>query len=260
MQLFELQSVGYEQDGVRILHKADWSVRAGEHWAVLGPNGSGKTSLLRVATGYQWPTSGRVLRGGKPLVNLAEMRRTIGWVGEELISRVPHEQSALQIAASGAVGQLGLRLIGQVDPTREDFQRSEELLVQAGCGEVIHSPFRVLSQGERQKVLVARARMASPALLVLDEPCAGMDPGAREGFLAWLQELLTASDTPTVLFVTHHVEEILPGMEKTAVVQAGRIAAAGATADVVTPAMLAELYGVEVEQLVRAKGRLWPVW
>ncbi|TWT37559.1 putative ABC transporter ATP-binding protein YlmA [Posidoniimonas corsicana] len=258
--MFELQNVGYKQGGVDILKKVDWAIRGGEHWAVLGPNGSGKTTLLRVACGYQWPTSGRVLRGGAELTDLSELRRRMGWVGEELLSRVPREQTALQIAASGAIGQIGLRLIGQVDPTDEDYQRAEQLLVDSGCGGIVDSPFRVLSQGERQKVLVARARMTDPTLLVLDEPCAGMDPGTRERFLAWLQTQLTDKRSPSLLLVTHHVEEIMPGVERTLVMEAGRVAAAGPTAEVVTEGLLSRLYGVGVDQMVRSQGRMWPVW
>lgn len=258
--LFELQHVGYQQNGVPILHRVNWCVEPHEHWAVLGPNGSGKTTLLRVACGYQWPTSGRVIRQGQEHANLVEMRRTMGWVGEELIAQAPQDQTALQIAVSGAVGQLGLRLVGQVDPSEEDYWRAEKLLVDSGCGNLLEQPFRLLSQGERQKVLVARARMVDPTLLVLDEPCAGMDPAARESFLAWLQSLLADPATPAVLMVTHHVEEIMPGFDHTVIVKEGQVQAAGPASEVITAEMLASVYGVGVEQLVRSQQRLWPIW
>jgi iron complex transport system ATP-binding protein len=260
MPQIELQHAGYRQNGVDILCDVNWRLGEREHWAVLGPNGSGKTTLLRVACGYEWPTSGRVLRGGNELSDLPAIRRAMGWVGEELIARVPHEQTALQIVASGAVGQLGLRLIGQVDPTPDDYDRARELLWQSGCDEIHDRAFGILSQGERQKVLVARARMTNPTLLVLDEPCVGMDPGARERFLGWLQTQLTAPQTPAVLLVTHHVEEIMPGFERTAVMSDGRIKATGPTGEVLNERVLAEVYGVGVEQLVASQGRVWPVW
>lgn len=258
--LIELQGLSYQQNNVRILQDVHWRVRPGEHWAVLGPNGGGKSTLLRVACGYLWPTGGRVLRGGQQLANLVELRRSMGWVGEERIAQFPKHQTALQITASGALGQIGLRLVGQVDPTAEDLQNAYQMLRQLGCGDLVDRQFSKLSQGERQKVLVAHARMMQPNMLVLDEPCAGMDPGVREEFLAWLQQLLVEPDTPTVLLVTHHVEEIMPGIDQTLIIRGGRIAATGPTGEVVTSQMLADVFGVQVAQLVQSHGRLWPIW
>ncbi|TWT76931.1 putative ABC transporter ATP-binding protein YlmA [Posidoniimonas polymericola] len=257
--LIELRGVGYQQGQTPILTGVDWRLMPGEHWAVLGPNGCGKTTLLRVACGYEWPTSGKVLRGGQELADLTALRSRMGWVGVEMLARVPPDQSALQIAASGAIGQIGLRLIGQVDPTSSHYEQAEQVLRDIGCGAIVDSPWRVLSQGERQKVLVARARMTDPWLLVLDEPCAGMDPGARERFLAWLESQLRDERSPSLLMVTHHVEEIMPGVEQTLVMDQGQIAAAGPTAEVVTEELLSRLYGVRVEQIVHSRGRLWPV-
>jgi iron complex transport system ATP-binding protein len=118
----------------------------------------------------------------------------------------------------------------------------------------------VLSQGERQQVLVARAQMVEPLAIILDEPCAGMDPGVRERFLAWLAVRAADAVTPAIVFVTHHVEEIMPGFDRTLVMQSGRTAAAGATHDVVTAELLERVYGVRVARLEESANRWWPIW
>lgn len=260
MPIVELRRVGYRQNGVDILRGVSWRLEEGEHWAVLGPNGSGKTTLLRVACGDVWATAGQTLWNDQPLADLTQLRRRRGWVSTDLLPRIPAQQTALQIVVSGAVGQVGLRLIGQVDPTGEDYDRAHEMMAGMSIASLADKPFRVLSQGERQQVMVARARMTDPRLLVLDEPCAGMDPGVRERFLAWLQALIEDPATPAVLLVTHHVEEIMPGFERTLFMSQGGIAGAGPTREVVTAELLEEAYGVQVDELIESGGRLWPVW
>jgi iron complex transport system ATP-binding protein len=147
-----------------------------------------------------------------------------------------------------------------MQPTDDDRARAATMLAQLGCDHLADRPFGVLSQGEKQKVLIARARMAKPLLLVLDEPCAGMDPGARERMLAAIDRLAHDPAAPTMILVTHHVEEIMPRFRRTIVMSAGRIAAAGPTAEIVTSERLAEVYGVPVQRLETSHGRLWPIW
>ncbi|QDU87697.1 putative ABC transporter ATP-binding protein YlmA [Pirellulimonas nuda] len=258
--IFELRGAGYQQDDALILQDIHWSLTPGQHWAVLGPNGSGKTTLLRVACGYQWHTSGTVLRQGRELIDLAEFRSRTGWVASTLFSQLRPAEKAVETVTSGRIGQLGLRGVGQRRPTAGDFEAARALMRAMGCQGLEEKPLGVLSQGERQQVLVARARMADPWLLVLDEPCAGMDPGARERFLAWLRSLIASPQTPAVLLVTHHVEEITPGFENTLVMAEGRVAAAGPTADVLTPELLGRVYATPIKRIERSGGRLWPIW
>jgi iron complex transport system ATP-binding protein len=118
--------------------------------------------------------------------------------------------------------------------------------------------FGTLSQGEQQKVLIARARMTKPYLIILDEPCAGMDPGARENFLASLRKLGTRQKIPALIYVTHHIEEILPLFRHTLVLREGKVIHAGATASVLTRHVLKDLYGVALT-VMRRKGRYWAV-
>lgn len=258
--IFDLRGVGYRQQATDILIDIDWRVRRGEHWAVLGPNGSGKTSLLRVACGYRWHTSGELRRFGEELIDLSELRSRIGWVSADLLGRVCPGDWAVATVVSGRFGQLGLRAVGERRPGNQDFADAASLLDSMGAGAIAEKPLRVLSQGERQQVLVARARMTDPLLLVLDEPCAGMDPGARERFLDWLGQLMAEPTTPAVAMITHHVEEVLPQFEQTLLIGEGRIVAAGPTAEVVTAGSLSKTYGVGVARLEEHVGRRWPIW
>jgi iron complex transport system ATP-binding protein len=259
-QLITCEDVGYRQQGTDILADINWQLDRGQHWAVLGPNGSGKTTLLRIACGYLWPTSGRVLRLGQELINLGELRRSIGWISSAMIADIPRSDTGLETVVSGRFAQLGLKHLPGMEPTEADFADAQDELARLRCESLADKPFGILSQGERQQVLVARARMAKPLLLVLDEPCAGMDPGVRERFLAWLSEALRQPETPTVVLVTHHIEEIVPGFANTLVLSGGRAHSCGATEQVVTRETIESVYATRLSRLERVGGRRWPLW
>jgi iron complex transport system ATP-binding protein len=283
-ELIACASVGYRQQGVDILADIDWRIEPGQHWAVLGPNGSGKTTLLRIACGYLWPTSGRVLRLGQELVDLGELRRSIGWISSGLVSQIPDRDTGLETVVTGRFAQIGLKRFPFGGPSEADFADAAAELERLGCAALAWKPFGILSQGERQQVLIARARLAAPLLLVLDEPCAGMDPGVRERFLEWLDERVSNDEarmtnderaardsgvrhstfdirhSPTVILVTHHVEEIVPGIQNTLVLSAGRIHSAGPTRDVVTRATIENVYETRLARIEHSGGRLWPIW
>ncbi|MEX0614118.1 MAG: ATP-binding cassette domain-containing protein [Pirellulales bacterium] len=258
--LITCEIVGYRQQGVDILADINWRIERGQHWAVLGPNGSGKTTLLKIACGYLWPTTGRVLRLGEELVDLSELRRSIGWISADLISQIPAGDSGLETVVSGRFAQIGLKRFPTGGPTNSDFIDAAGELARLDCEALADKPFGVLSQGERQQVLIARARMASPLLLVLDEPCAGMDPGVRERFLNWLNERVTEPKAPTVVMVTHHVEEIVPGIKNTLVLRAGRVHSVGPTNEVVTRETIETVYNTRLARVERSGGRNWPIW
>jgi iron complex transport system ATP-binding protein len=260
--LISCQSVGYRQQGSDILADIDWQIERGQHWAVLGPNGSGKTTLLKIACGYLWPTSGRVLRLGRELLDLGELRRSIGWISSDVVSRIPAWETGLETVTSGRLAQFGLKRFEVGGPTARDFQDAVRELESLGCESLAEKRFGVLSQGERQQVLIARARMAQPLLLVLDEPCAGMDPGVRERFLTWLSNRITSdsSEHPTVILVTHHIEEIVPGIGQAVILRRGRFHAAGPTKSVVTKQAIETVYETQVDRIERGGGRIWPIW
>ena len=258
--LFQLESAGYAPTGTEILVDINWQIRAGEHWAILGPNGSGKTTLLKVATGYLWPTSGRVLRRGRELIDLYELRRSMGWLSSDMISQIPRDETALETVVSGKFGQFGLKWLESVMPSREDFAQAAIQLERVDCQSLAEKPFGLLSQGERQQVLIARTGMAGPTMLILDEPCAGMDPGVRERFLSWLADRLQDATFPTVLFSTHHLEEIVPGIDWAFCLRSGREVATGKVAEVLGAESIAALYDTPVARVINRGGRYWPVW
>jgi iron complex transport system ATP-binding protein len=261
-QLIVCEAVGYRQQGVDILADINWRIEAGEHWAVLGPNGSGKTTLLRTICGYIWPTSGRVLRLGEELIDVGELRRSMGWISTGLVGEIPPSERVVETVVTGRLGQIGLKRFPGSGPTGADFEDACRALETLGCESLAEKPFGILSQGERQQVLIARACMAKPLLLVLDEPCAGMDPGVRERFLAWLNKRLMGVGTslPTTILVTHHIEEIVPGIQQTLILSGGRIHSAGATRDVVTREAIECVYRTRLERIEHSGGRLWPLW
>jgi iron complex transport system ATP-binding protein len=273
--LIACENVGYRQQGLDILSDIDWRIERGQHWAVSGPNGSGKTTLLRIACGYLWPTSGRVLRLGRELLDLIELRRSIGWISSEMLNRIPASDTGLETVVTGRLAQVGLKLFPTGGPTEEDFRDATRELALLGCEALAKKPFGVLSQGERQQVLIARARMAKPLLLVLDEPCAGMDPGVRERFLQWLEERLEDESrmtndeflpqssphrSPTTILVTHHIEEIVPSIKNALILHGGRTYSTGAPEDVITRRTIETVYDTRLSRIEHSGGRLWPIW
>ena len=255
----ELRNVSYLAGGRKILDAINWTVRAGEHWAILGPNGSGKTTLLRIASGYLWPNGGgEVFRRGETLAHLPELRKSIGWVTASLASEIPPQERALNTVVSGKFAQIGY--LGGLwgEASRYDYACARRYLKELGCLHLCEQAFGTLSQGEQQKVLIARARMTRPYLIILDEPCAGMDPGAREKFLAELGKVGKHKKTPALIYVTHHIEEILPLFRNTLVLREGKVLYSGLTGSVLKRDVLRKLYGVSLAILKR-KGRYWPL-
>ena len=255
----DIRNVSYSLDGKRILDAVSWAVQPGEHWAILGPNGSGKTTLLRIACGFLWPNAGGdVYRKGRALVHLPELRKSIGWVSVTLASQIPPREPVLRTVVSGKYAQMGLFEWPWEAPTKKDYALAWAYLEQMGAGALQNQEFGTLSQGEQQKVMIARARMTRPYLILLDEPCAGLDPGARENFLASLRKLGRQQKVPALIYVTHHVEEILPMFKQTLILKQGRVLASGKTSALLKPQVLEKLYGVSL-RVINKGGRYWPI-
>jgi iron complex transport system ATP-binding protein len=191
-------------------------------------------------------------------VDLRKLRKSIGWVTANLAAEIPPRENVLRTVVSGKFAQLGLWNGFGSAPAAADFRRAARRLEEIGCGNLQEREFGVLSQGEQQKVLIARARMPRPYMIFLDEPCAGMDPGARENFLGSLTALGRQKNIPALVYVTHHIEEILPLFRKALVLRNGRVMHRGATRAVLQSNVLKELYGVRVK-IVESHGRFWPV-
>jgi iron complex transport system ATP-binding protein len=255
----ELRDVSHVAGGRKVLDSINWTVQPGEHWAILGPNGSGKTTLLKLVCGYLWPNAGGVIRRkGKELTYLPELRKSMGWVSAELVGEIPAEEKALNTVVSGKFAQVGYLGGWWGQASRSDYARARRYLQELGCAHLGEQPFATLSQGEQQEVLIARARMTRPYLIVFDEPCAGMDPGARENFLAALRRVGKQKKIPALIYVTHHIEEILPLFRNTLVLRDGKVIHAGPTSSVLTRDVLKNLYGVSLT-ITKRRGRCWPV-
>lgn len=236
-----------------ILDGIDWTLRRGEHWALLGANGSGKTSLLKVVCGYEWPTDGTVEVLGQAFgdVPIAEVRKRIGWVSSSLQTWVHDEDAALDVVVSGFEASFGLWR----EFTPREVARGRRILADLGAGGLESKPYGVLSQGERQRTLIARAWVGSPDLLILDEPCAGLDPAARASFLEDLTRLARRKGAPTLIFVTHHVEEIPPFVNRALVLKGGRVLATGPVEKVCSSAVMTEAFDRRCE--VSRHGDAW---
>lgn len=255
----DLREVTYALNGTRILDTVSWRVEPGEHWAILGPNGAGKTTLLKIICGYLWPNAGgEVFRKGESLIDLGQLRRSIGWVTSTLADEIPVREPVLDTVVSGKYAQIGLLEYPWEPIPERVYEEARACLQELGCDALASQPFGSLSQGEQQKVLVCRARMTDPYLIILDEPCAGLDPGAREVFLSSLSAIGDNGKIASLVYVTHHVEEILPLFRKTLLLKKGHIIRSGDTEEVLCASALKQLYDVSL-QLLKKNGRYWPI-
>ncbi len=232
MTVLEIKSVSLEKDEKILLHDITWKVAKGEHWAILGANGAGKTMLLNILNGYQFPTRGDVTVTGKRFgeYDLREMRKSIGYVSSYLQEQMYRNEKALDVVASGLFASIGLWDF----PSDNDYARSRSVLEEWGCMEFAERKYQFLSQGEKQKTLICRALVSNPALMILDEPCVGLDIRAREHVLSMIEEVGRKPEAPTLLLVTHHVEEIMPVFTHVLMLKDGAIHAAGPKHTVLT--------------------------
>jgi iron complex transport system ATP-binding protein len=235
-----------------ILHDVSWRVARGEHWVILGANGSGKTSLLKTLTGFLSATAGEfsVLGQRYGASDWRELRLKIGVVTSAFAMSIPPSEIARDTVVSGKYAQLDLWHAG----TRADRAAALRLLRASGLGALTDREWAYLSQGERQRVLIARALMARPRLLILDEPCAGLDPVAREKFIQYVDKLARRRGAPALVLVTHHVEEIAPAFTPVLMLRAGRVLHAGPRRAVLTSANLSATFGAPL-RLVGSNGR-----
>ncbi|RXZ79036.1 ABC transporter ATP-binding protein [Paenibacillaceae bacterium] len=251
--VIELEDIAWQRDQKTVLQQVDWRVGAGEHWAVLGLNGSGKTTILNMINGYIWPTRGKVSVLGHPFgtVDLRELRKSIGWVSSSLQEKFYPNDRAQNIVISGKHASIGL----YEKTSGDDLEQAVQLMQDLGCPHLYDRTYQTCSQGEKQKLLIARALMAAPKLLILDEACNGLDFLAREALLASIESLAAKPDAPTLLFVTHHIEEISPVFTHSLLVRRGTIFAKGESENVLTSQTLSSFFERPV-QVSHHKGRL----
>lgn len=242
--VLEVEGVCFRR-GRSILKDVTWRVDPGEHWCILGPNGCGKTSLINIITGYESATAGRICLDGETFgeSDWREVRKRVGLVASTLTTYLEPGEPVIDAVVSGREAMINL--IDRVPPRL--VREATRLLREVGCGYLRDALWGPLSQGEKQKVLICRALMARYKVLILDEPCAGLDPVAREHFLRWLQELSVRPNAPALVMVTHHVEEMLPCMTHVLLLKDGRVHAAGEKRTILTSRALSEIYGSDLK-------------
>ncbi|MFV2086515.1 ABC transporter ATP-binding protein [Micromonospora sp. LOL_021] len=241
--VIELDSVGVTRSGTALLQDITLRVRPDQRWVVLGPNGAGKTTLLSLAAGRLHPTTGtvRVLDEQLGRTDLAELRTRIGLTTAALAERIPGTERVLDVVLTAAWSVVG-RWRERYDEL--DVGRAQELLGQFGVAGLAQREYGTLSEGERKRVQIARALMTDPELLLLDEPAAGLDLGAREELVGRLGVLAQDPHSPALMLVTHHVEEIPPGFTHALLLRGGTVVAAGELAATITGEHLSETFGV----------------
>ncbi|GGC88293.1 iron ABC transporter ATP-binding protein [Tersicoccus solisilvae] len=241
--VLELDAVSIVRGGKTLLDAVDWDVSDGDRWIVLGPNGAGKSTLLQIAGARMHPTSGTAEILGERLgaVDVFELRPRIGMTSALLAAQIPADESVVDTVVTAAWGVTG-RWRERYEGFDED--RARELLGEWGMGSLADRRFGTLSSGEQKRVLIARALMTDPELLLLDEPAAGLDVGGREDLIGRLADLLADPYAPAIVMVTHHVEEIAPGFTHALLLRDGAVVAAGALDDVLTSENLSRTYGI----------------
>jgi len=243
-----LDHVSVVRNGIALLDDISWQIGPGERWVLLGPNGSGKTTLLMVAGSSLWPTRGSVEILGERLgqVDMRALRTRIAVVCASVTRTLRREIPAIEVVMTGRYSALETWWNEYDDADRA---RAATLLANAGLdgSALAERPFGHLSEGERQQVLLARALMSQPELLLMDEPAAGLDLGARERLLSRLATLATEPGQPPLILVTHHLEEIPPGMTHVALLRRARLVAAGPIDETLTGEAVSEAFGIAVD-------------
>ena len=238
-----LDSVQVTRGDNVLLRGVSWQLNAGERWVILGANGAGKTTLLQVAAGSMKPTSGRVELLGERLddADLDDLLPRIGWASAALADRLPADERVLDVVltASYATARRGAEHYDSLDETR-----ARGLLAQLGCRALTERRFGTLSEGERKRVQLARALMPDPEVLLLDEPAAGLDLGAREALLHMLARLAEDPQAPAIVLVSHHVEEVPAGFTHALLLREGEVVAAGPIREVMRSSLVSACFGM----------------
>ena len=243
--LIDLRKVSLRRGDQTLVGPLDWAVELDERWVVIGPNGAGKTSLLRIAAATEHPSSGAAYVLGERLgrVDVSELRARIGLSSSVLAQRVPTDEVVRDLVVSAGYSVLG-RWREQYEDV--DYRRAVDMLESLGAEHLAERDYGSLSEGERKRVLIARALMTDPELLLLDEPAAGLDLGGREELVARLADLAADPDAPALVLVTHHVEEVPPGFSHCLMLSEGQVVASGLLPDVLTAQNLSAAFGQEI--------------
>ncbi len=242
----------------QILKHISWQVQAKENWAILGLNGAGKTTMLKMIHGDLWPTTGKleVLGGVFGHVNIPELKTKIGWVSTALQDELHAGDVVDEIVLSGKFASIGIYQAY----TKTEMAEAQQTLIDLGGEKLLGKPYAILSQGERQLVLIARALMTQPKLLILDEPCNGLDLFAREELLSRIQNIAKRPNSPALLLVSHYTEEILPIFDHLLLLRGGETVAMGQRQALLSEESLSSFYQkpIAVQEISGSRIAVYP--
>ena len=256
-EILHYENIKFHRDGREILKGIDWHVEKGENWALLGLNGAGKSTMLSMIPAYQIPTSGLLRVFGHEFGKYAwpKIKSRLGFVSSALgqFQSTLDKQIVEDVVISGAFSSIGI--YKEVSP--EQRQKGMQLLSEFGLAYLEGHRFHTLSAGEQRRVLLARAVMANPDLLILDEPCSGLDLPAREQFLKTVEHM-TSEEKKPFIYVSHQIEEIIPSITHVAIIKDGLIVYKGRKQDILTDDVLTDVFGIDVS-VVWEKNRPWVI-
>ena len=246
-KILSYKNVSFKRDGREILKNINWEIKEGENWALIGLNGSGKSTLLSMIPAYTFATKGEVSVFDKKFGTCvwAEIKKKVGFVSSTLnnFSDRLNQLSLIDVVLSGKYNSIGI----YQEITQKDREKANNIIKDFKLSHLKLNKFGTLSQGEQRKTLLARAFMNSPSLLILDEPCSGLDIRAREIFLKSLEENSKNINAIPFIYVTHQIEEIIPSISHVAILDNGEIVAQGNKYEVLTNENLSKLYEIDVK-------------
>lgn len=259
MMVINVENARVYLGGQEVLHNISWQVKRGERCFILGANGAGKTTLTRLLMGYVWPIYGaniEVLGKKYGQVNLSELRKSIAWVSPFIQHWLADKEwTGLDVLVSALDGTIGLFR----DPTEVEIAKAREIMTSLRAEHLLDRTVQTLSSGEQVKVLIGRALMNEPELMILDEPSVFLDIAGREFLLHTIDELARKRPDMTIVFITQRIEDILPVFDRGMILKSGNIAASGTREEVLTEENLKAAFDLDIKLIKSSTGRFWTV-
>lgn len=248
-ELIRLKNISVIRTGRKVLRHLSWSTRPGEHWFIMGENGSGKTTLMEVLAGYQWPSRGEAMVAGGVFgqTSMLELRQRVGYVSPWIFKRMPADTRVDDVVASGFEGSAGFL----IRRTARVVKASRTVLKELGCLRFARREFGTLSSGEQLKVMLARALVNDPVILILDEPFAALDVAARSRMYREICRIAARRNAPQVILVTHHFEDVQPFFTHGLFLRNGRCVAQGPRQKLFRPSVLSRGLGLSQKTSIR---------